>query len=105
MLNNHGDLILKPVKGIKRPISIKPAKLHILQDSGPTGNRHEVIGDAVYRWTKDAREFLYSKTDYEIRHVGGDEEHGVQKVEKGTREVLHEVEYDPWKNELKIVVD
>lgn len=105
-INNHGDLILKPVEGIKLPKSAKKAKVHILQSSDTTGNRHEVVSKtSIYYWKKDGREFLYSDKDYEIRHIGGDAEHGTQLVEAGTREVLHELEHDPWKNELKIVID
>lgn len=105
-INNHGDLILKPVLKIKIPKTAQKDKLHVLQDSGTTGNRHEVVSkDFIYRWTKGGREFLHCDTDYTLRHVGGDCEHGEQLVEKGTREVLHEMEHDPWKNELRVVID
>jgi hypothetical protein len=102
--NLHGDLGLIPVK-VKTPKTAKKAKIHILQASEVTGNRHEVYGKEIFRWTKDGKEYISSKTPYHIRHIGGDAEHGVQPVEAGTREVRHEEEYDPWKNELKIVVD
>lgn len=105
-INNHGDLILKPVEGIKPPKSAKKAKVHILQSSDTTGNRHEVVSKtSISYWKKDDREFLYSAKDYEIRHTGGDAEHGIQLVQAGTREVLHELEHDPWKNELRVVID
>lgn len=106
-INNHGDLILKPVKTKKPPKSAQVAKLHVLQDSGVTGNRHEVVHKtaSIYRWTSKDKEFIHCDEDYELRHVGGDCEHGVQPVEAGTREVLHEMEHDPWSNELRIVID
>lgn len=106
-INNHGDLILKPVKKITPPKSAKKAKLHVLQDSGVTGNRHEVFTDKgfIYRWASKGIEYLHSDTDYIIRHVGGDCEHGEQLVEAGTREILHEEEYNPWLKELRIVID
>ena len=106
MINNHGDLILKPVN-IKVPKTAKKAKLHILQDSGTTGNRHEVFTDKgfIYRWKKGDKDFIACDTDYKIRHIGGDCEHGEQPVEKGTSELLHELEHDPWTNELKVVID
>lgn len=105
--NNHGDICLKPVASIKPPKSAVKAKLHILQDSGTTGNRHEIVSkkEPIYRWMKDGHEYIRCDADYVIQHVGGDCEHGVQTVQAGTREVLHEMEHDPWKNELKIVVD
>lgn len=105
--NCHGDLTLHPVENIKPPKSAKEAKLHILQSSGTTGNRHEVVSKSspIYRWEEGEKEYLYCNKPYIIQHVGGDEEHGVQDVEEGTREVLHEEEYDPFKNELRRVID
>lgn len=105
-INCHGDLTLYPVKKIAPPKTAQKANLHILQDSGVTGNRHEIVSkNPIYRWTKDGAEYVHSDKPYELRHVGGDEEHGVQKVEAGTRKVLHEEEYDPFKNELRVVID
>ena len=104
--NNHGDLILKPVDAQTPPESAVKSNLHILQQSSVTQNRHEVVGKDIYYWkTEDGREFIQCDTDYKIQHVGGDEEHGVQPVQAGTREVLHELEHDPWKNELRAVID
>jgi len=106
-INNHGDLVLYPIVKIKVPKTAKKALLHILQDSGATGNRHEIVSkkSPIYRWTKDGIEYIYCEKDYIIRHVGGDCEHGTQPVEAGTRKVIHEMEHDPWLNELKIVID
>jgi len=103
---NHGDLIIYPVKKIKPPKDAVKAKLHILQDSGVTGNRHEVVSKKdISRWTKDGKEFIHCDTDYSIQHVGGDCEHGIQPIQAGTCEVRHEMEHDPWKNELRRVID
>lgn len=106
-INNHGDLILYPVNTIKPPKEAKKSKLHILQDSGTTGNRHEVVSEKtlIYRWIQDGSEYISCSKPYIIQHVGGDEEHGVQEVEAGTRKVIHEEEYDPFKNELRRVID
>lgn len=105
-INNHGDLIIYPVKTLKPPKIAKKSKKHVLQDSGVTGNRHEVISDTlIYRWTKNEIEYLHCDQDYKIQHVGGDCEHGIQDIEAGTVEVRHEVEYDPWQKELKRVID
>ena len=117
-INNHGDLILYPIKTIKPPKTAEKSKKFILQASEVTGNRHEVVSDKfiyrwtkdgsdkfIYRWTKDGIEYLHSDSDYKIQHIGGDCEHGIQDVEAGTVEVRHEIEYDPWKNELKKVID
>jgi len=105
-VNLHGDITLYPVKN-KPPKTAKSSLRHILQQSETTNNRHEVISkkEPILMWTKDDKTFLYCSKDYEIHHLGGDEEHGVQKVEKGTREVKHELEWNPWENELKIVLD
>jgi len=106
-INNHGDLILYPVDGLTPPETTTKALVHILQDSGATGNRHEVVSERepICRWTDDGVEYVSCSEPYIIRHVGGDCEHGVQPVEAGTRKVLHEMEHDPWKNELKVVID
>lgn len=106
-ISNHGDLILLPVKSQKPPKDAKKALTYILQQSEATGNRHEVVSkkEPIYLWEKDGQTFIHCSKDYEIRHVGGDEEHGVQKVEKGTRELKHELEHNPWKNELRVVID
>ena len=105
-INNHGDIILKPIKTKKPPKTAEKAKKHILQSSDTTGNRHEVISNSfIYRWTKDGQEFLHSDKGYKIQHIGGDAEHGVQEVEAGTREVLHEMEHDPFQDELRVVID
>ena len=107
-INNHGDLIIFPIKGIKIPKTAKGSEKHILQDSGVTGNRHEVISkkSLIYRWIdKDGIEYISCKENYKIQHVGGDCEHGVQDIEAGTSKVLHEMEHNPWTNELKVVID
>lgn len=106
-INNHGDLILYPVKKIKPPKTAKKSKIHVLQSSGTTGNRHEIITEKgfIYRWEKKGVEYVHCDNDYKIRHVGGDCEHGVQFVEAGTREVRREMEHNPWKNELRVVID
>lgn len=103
-INNHGDLVLIPAK-IKPPKTAKSAKIHILQASDTTGNRHEVVGDNVLYWKKGDREFIHCDNDYKIRHIGGDCEHGEQIVEAGTREIKHELEYNPWEKELQVVID
>jgi len=106
LVHNHGDLILYPVKNIKPPKSAISKKLHVLQDSGATGNRHEIVSTKpIYHWTKDGIEYIHSDFSYKLRHVGGDCEHGIQEVTAGTHEVRHEMEHDPWKNELRRVID
>jgi hypothetical protein len=107
IVSNHGDLILYPVKTLKPPNTAKKSKIHVLQDSGATGNRHEIITTKgfIYRWEKKGVEYIHCDNDYQIRHVGGDCEHGVQEVEAGTREVRHEMEHNPFLNELRIVKD
>ena len=106
-VSNHGDIVLYPVKALKPSKDASKSLIHVLQASETTGNRHEVVSKKgpIFRWTKDGKEYISCKEDYEIRHVGRDSEHGVQTVEAGTREVRHEIEYDPWKNELKRVID
>lgn len=106
MIHLHGDLTLYPVKN-KPPAKTDKKKVHVLQESAVTRNRHEVASDKhlISRWSKDGKEYIRCGYDFVIRHVGGDAEHGEQKVEAGTYEVKHELEHDPWKNELRQVID
>jgi hypothetical protein len=106
-ISNHGDLILYPVKNHKSLKSATLGKLHVLEASGTTGNRHEVVSkeSAISHWTGGEKEYIRCDSPFIIQHVGGDCEHGVQNLEAGTYEVRHEVEYDPWKNELRRVLD
>jgi hypothetical protein len=106
-IHNHGDLILRPIDGKTPPADTTVATVGILQDSGVTGNRHEVYSKtaSIARWTEDGHEYLYCPVPFVLRHVGGDCEHGEQAVEAGAYEVLHEEEYNPWAKELRRVID
>ena len=106
-ISNHGDIILKPVKNKKPLKSANKSNTHVIEQSTTTGNRHEVHSETepIFRWISYGVEYIRCDKPYIIRHVGGDEEHGVQEVEAGTRMVLHEMEHDPWKNELRRVID
>lgn len=107
IVNFHGDLTLYPVK-IKPPAKAEKSKLHVLQASETTMNRHEVYSEKnlISRWKdKDGKEYIHCPKPYHIRHIGGDAEHGIQEVEAGTREIRHEQEYDPFKHELRQVID
>ena len=105
--NLHGDIGLHPAEVVEAPNDAKLAFVHVLQSSDVTGNRHEVAsaGEEIAHWHDAGKEYVYCGVDYVIRHVGGDAEHGEQIVQAGVREVRHEMEHDPWKNELKAVVD
>lgn len=104
----HGDITLYPTSSTKQK-NAESKKLHVLQASGVTGNRHEVVcnlrGVNVLRWTQDGREFVACAKAFTLQHVGGDAEHGKQHVQAGTYEVKRELEHDPWKNELRVVID
>lgn len=105
----HGDLTLYP-SNEKYDRKADKKKLHVLQSSGTTGNRHEVVcnlrGGQVSRWkNSDGKEFVYCPKPFVLQHVGGDEEHGRQDVAAGTYEIMHEYEHDPHKNELRVVID
>ncbi|MDD5061653.1 MAG: hypothetical protein PHN44_05160 [Candidatus Marinimicrobia bacterium] len=103
---NHGDIILYPIQKLKPSKDSIKAKLHVLQASEVTGNRHEVVSDSlIYRWTKNGVEYIHCDKNYKIQHVGGDCEHGVLPIVAGTYELRHEDEYNPWMNELRRVID
>lgn len=103
----HGDITLYPVK-LKPAKNSEKEKIHILQNSGVTGNRHEVVSkkNPISRWKdKKEREFISCSKPFILQHVGGDAEHGVQNIEAGVYEVKRELEHDPWKDELRVVID
>ena len=103
----HGDLTLVPSTS-KQAIKSDKKKLHVLQQSDVTRNRHEVMSEKslISRWkSKDGKEFVSCAMPFVLQHVGGDEEHGKQDVGAGTYEILHEMEHDPYTNELRIVID
>ena len=102
----HGDLTLYP-RTTKAAAKSEKKKIHILQSSGVTGNRHEVVGKtAISRWAdKEGKEFVSCSKPFVLQHVGGDEEHGKQDVQAGTYEIMREFEHDPHKNELRVVID
>lgn len=106
--NLHGDIGLHPCNE-DVPDDAECARVHVLQSSNVTGNRHIVRSFkgklAIYHWTRDGREFVACSENYQIVHEGPDAEHGTQKVQAGVREVRHEMEHDPWRNELRVVVD
>lgn len=104
----HGDLTLYPVtKKIAGMSKAKKAKIHVLQQSGVTGNRHEIVSDKhqLFRWENGGKEYVHGNRDFVLQHVGGDSEHGVQQISAGTYEVKREFEHDPWKDELRVVLD
>jgi hypothetical protein len=105
----HGDLTLYPVEKITGMAKAEKKSLHVLQSSGTTGNRHEIVSangkDKLFRWNADGKEYVHGNKAFVLQHVGGDEEHGKQDIESGTYEVVREKEYDVFKEELKIVVD
>jgi hypothetical protein len=107
MVHCHGDLTLYPSTK-KAATKADKKKLHVLQASGVTGNRHEVVHKSVSiaRWKdKEGKEFVSCAKPFVLQHVGGDEEHGKQEVAAGTYEIKHEFEHDPHKNELRVVLD
>lgn len=102
----HGDLTLYPRTKVAGMGKAEKKKLHVLQSSGVTGNRHEILSKSVlFRWTHDGKEYVHGNKPFILQHVGGDEEHGKQEVEAGTYEIMREFEHDPHKNELRVVID
>ena len=108
--NLHGDIGLHPAKDyVTVPKDAKASRCVVLQSSAVTGNRHVLRpfkGKAsIFHWHADGLEFVSCEDNYQIIHEGGDSEHGKQKVQAGIREVRHEMEHDPFRIELRAVVD
>jgi hypothetical protein len=105
-INIHGDVTLFP-SDEKPPESASRAKMHIIESSEVSGNRHEVQSETedILLWEIDGIRYLSCTKDYVIRHIGGDGEHGEQPVSSGSVRIGNELELDPWKNELRRVID
>lgn len=111
--NLHGDIGLHPATSAQEEIwnanldKIAHSKEHVLQSSDVTGNRHVIrsTNTDIGRLIVDGLELVFCANQYTITHEGGDAEHGTQVVQSGLREVRHEMEHDPWTNELRAVID
>lgn len=97
-LIRHGDILLREVADIET--NEKPVKKHCLAEGEVTGHMHMLHGSVIpFRY--EDKDYIKAITSLKLRH----QEHNEVEVPVGTYEIVFEREYDPFKNELRKVVD
>ena len=102
----HGDLLIRQVKKIS--LSAKRLDTNIIAEGEVTGHNHKLYGShQVYgthssqNWRIIVPTYFQAKEEISLKH----QEHNTLKISKGLYEILHEREYDPFKNIQQEVVD
>ena len=97
-LYRHGDLLIKQVKKI--PEFATQLSTNIIAH-GENGHIHKIHGVHQVYETPDKQIHFEAKQDVLLKH----EEHLTLKISKGNYEVIHEREFDPFKNIQQEVID
>ena len=97
-LYRHGDLLLRQVDEI--PESAQQLSTNIIAH-GENGNTHKIQGSHQIYETPDKQILLEAKQDVSLKH----QEHNTLKISKGNYVVVHEREYNPFKNIQEEVID
>ena len=101
----HGDLLIRQVKeisGYARPIST-----NIIAEGEVTGHNHKLYGSHQVYGTnpKNPRiiepTYFQAKEEISLKH----QEHATLKIKKGNYVIMHEREYNPFKNIQEEVLD
>ena len=101
----HGDLLLRQVDEI--PVSTTPMSTNIIAEGEVTGHNHKLYGSHQVYGTcpKNPRviepTYFQAKEDISLKH----EEHATLKIKKGNYVIIHEREYNPFKNIQEEVID
>ena len=105
-LYRHGDLLLRQVDKI--PVSATPMKTNIIAEGEVTGHNHKLYGSYQVWGTHSSQNhriivptYFQAKEEISLKH----QEHNTLKISKGNYVILHEREYDPFKNIQQEVVD
>lgn len=94
----HGDVLLKEASGVKSRGDI--VNKHTLALGEVTGHSHVLTG-AVIPFDINEKKYIEALEALTLTH----EEHSTLQIPEGTYEIIIEREYDPFKNELRRVVD
>ena len=95
----HGDLTIKQVSKI--PESATQLSTTIIALGEKTGHHHQLVGQVQVYETPDKQVLFEAKQDVIVKH----QEHNTLKIAKGNYVVIHEREYDPFKNIEQEVID
>ena len=97
-LYRHGDLLIRQVKKI--PLSARRLSTNIVAH-GENGHRHKLHGSHQVYGTHSSQNYriieptyFQAKEEISLKH----QEHNTLKISKGLYEILHEREYNPFKN-------
>ena len=100
----HGDLLIRQVKKI--PCAIR-LDTNIIAEGEVTGHNHKLYGShQVYGTSpKNPRviepTYFQAKEDISLKH----QEHATLKISKGNYVIIHEREYEPFKDIEQEVID
>ena len=97
-LYRHGDLLLRQVDEI--PESATQLSTNIIAH-GENGNTHKLHGSHQVYETPDNQMLFTAEQDVSLKH----QEHNTLKISKGNYVVVHEREYNPFKNIQEEVID
>ena len=97
-LYRHGDLLIRQVDKI--PESATQLSTNIIAH-GENGNTHKLHGSHQVYETPDNQMLFTAKQDVSLKH----QEHNTLKISKGNYVVVHEQEYNPFKNIQEEVID
>ena len=101
----HGDLLLRQIDEI--PVSTTPMSTNIIAEGEVTGHNHNLYGSHQVYGTcpKNPRviepTYFQAKEDISLKH----QEHATLKISKGNYVIIHEREYEPFKDIEQEVID
>ena len=104
-LYRHGDLLIKQIDHI--PLIAKPLSTSIIAEGEITGHNHKLYGSHQVYGTnpKNPRiiepTYFQAKEEISLKH----QEHATLKIKKGNYVIMHEREYNPFKNIQEEVLD
>ena len=94
----HGDLLIREIWSI--PSDAVQKSTNIIAEGEKTGHNHQLVGSHQIFETDEAT-YFEAKQELSIEHP----EHNTIQIPKGNYKILHEREYNSFKNIEKEVVD
>ena len=101
----HGDLLLRQIDEI--PESCTPMKTNIIAEGEVTGHNHKLYGSHQVYGTHSENPriieptYFQAKEDISLKH----QQHATLKISKGNYVIIHEREYEPFKDIEQEVID
>ena len=100
MMIRHGDVILRKVEG-KSVSGLKKVETDIIEAGEASGHHHRLVGNAELFADSNGQVELVEVVEGYLVH----EEHNPVQIEKGTYEVVRQVEYNPYEKAAQRVMD